>query len=113
MSWPPLWGYYYWAFIHASGASFRGKVLDETTMNAIKSFLKVLCELLPCPGCRLHCMQYTGSILPSFNQGEEYWLYGIEFHNAVNKRTNKLIVTVPDREIREPQHLPRAIDYIV
>lgn len=97
MGWPPMWGYYFWFYIHASAFSLKDQgALTEEDSRQIKIFFDCLCYLLPCPACRYHCIAYTGKDLPDFKSGEQYWQYTVRFHNDVNLRNEKVCFTVEE-----------------
>ena len=94
---PPLWGYLFWGVLHAIGMAFAVHFKDtpippELSEQLMQFFIR-LCKYLPCPGCRFHCTSHMTTFPPKFTTGEEVWKFTVDFHNAVNRRTNKLEVT--------------------
>lgn len=98
MAWPPAWGFIYWRFIHSSAMAYRGKEIPTHVSNKIEIFFKIMCQILPCPGCRLHCISHTMSTPPVFKNGGEFWEYMVNFHNSVNVRTDKLEISSLEAE---------------
>ena len=45
----------------------------------------LFCKMLPCPGCRWHALMY----IQAHPLGDDFWLYTVEFHNAVNERDDQ------------------------
>lgn len=94
---PPLWGPLFWNFLHASGQAYEIKFGDSALPDDYQSNLKkamvLLCGYLPCGACTIHCTQYTLEHPPTFSTGRDWWTYGVDFHNSVNKRTRKLEYT--------------------
>ncbi len=100
---PPLWGYLFWFFVHASAKNIQKQYEKATSIPAdmvehMRTFLLRLCRYLPCPGCRIHCGQYVQVHHPTFQYAAEFWNYTVQFHNAVNERNKKLSVTNEEAE---------------
>jgi len=94
---PPMFGPIYWFLIHVMAKMNHG-VLSPELADTIMSFMIRLCKYLPCPGCRLHCSNHVRLNVPKFTTSEEFWKYTVDFHNAVNIRTNKLQFTYEEAE---------------
>lgn len=96
MAWPPAWGYLFWHLLHSIAQAFRvhhpDKIPPELA-EALYNFICTVCRYLPCPHCRGHCIAYTHQIPPRFTRGDEVHKYLIDFHNAVNTRNNKMVVS--------------------
>lgn len=98
---PPLWGYLFWALLHAIAKAFavhHPEAIPSELSEALFQFMVKLCRYLPCPGCRVHCMAYTQQRPPRFTCGLDVWTYFVDFHNAVNARTHKTTMTYDEAE---------------
>lgn len=98
---PSLWGMLYWSLLHAIGKAFAHHYPQEIPpelAEALFQFMTKLCTYLPCPGCRYHCLAYMNQQPPRFTRGVDVWTYFVDFHNAVNKRTNKISYTYEEAE---------------
>lgn len=98
---PPFWGHLFWSLNHAIGKYMHltyPDQLPEEISQAMVTFTTKLCRFLPCPACKTHCTIYVSQIQPKFTTGTEVWKYFIDFHNAVNTRTNKLTVTYEEAD---------------
>ena len=94
-----LWGFFFWFLLHASAKSFQDvEILSSVEIQKIHAFLTSLAQLLPCPDCRNHAMKYMQENNPVFKSGQDYIDYLFHFHNAVNKRTEKIELTEQEAE---------------
>jgi len=96
---PNLWGYMYWFMLHCAGMHWRSKVtltIDEAAM--LKRFLEIMCRLLICPPCSLHCQMYVMRNPPIFATGHDFYKYLIDFHNTVNQKKPDPSVTLTYEE---------------
>lgn len=87
--------------MHAIGKAFavhHPESIPPELSEALYQFMVQLCKYLPCPGCRFHCLAHTGQVPPRFTKGTDVWTYFVDFHNAVNKRTNKVLVSYEEAE---------------
>lgn len=94
--WPALWGFWYWSLIHCGTFNLKNRFPNQLPVEyqtAVENFFNHLCMYLPCPGCTIHCMRNFHANPPLFTNGTEAWVTMIDFHNSVNKRTNKLELT--------------------
>lgn len=101
MSWPSLWGKWFWSLLHALAKAFavhHPDALPPELAEALFRFLSALCKYLPCPGCRFHCLAHTNQVPPRFARGTDVWTYFVDFHNAVNQRTHKVLVSSSEAE---------------
>lgn len=87
---PSHWGPLWWPHIHSVGMTFKESRTEDEEIYA--SYFRGLPATLPCPGCRLHCIEYLTSHPPpvSGNAGTDaLWKWTVDFHNAVNSRKEK------------------------
>lgn len=61
-------------------------------MYPFATFLKLMCANLPCGGCTIHALMYLNDHPIEEHQNNELE-YTFDFHNTVNKRTSKLVLT--------------------
>ena len=89
---PPMWGSSYWKVIHLTCLSYpmQPKQKDKTQ---IKIFLESICNVLPCPACRFHANQFILKYKPRVQNRISLLYWSFDFHNEVNKRTNKLVLS--------------------
>jgi hypothetical protein len=98
MGWPPGWGFIYWGYFHASAMSYRGKNFTPVESKNITTYQTLTFQMLPCPACRFHALSYVSKHPMNFKTGDEFWVYMVDFHNAVNQRTKKLQVSYVEAE---------------
>lgn len=117
-----VWGMPTWVFLHTLLAKIpENQYVAVDVLNQVKS----ICSVLPCPDCAAHATAYMAKIDPKHVQTKEQFkhvLWG--FHNFVNKRTNKPIVSIDSiriydtlsfpfiynvflREFLKPQNIPK------
>lgn len=94
MSWPPAWGPLYWKALHSIALRYCDVCnLTEVDSATIGRFCHQYCSVLPCIGCRLHALQFIRANPPKFKTGLEFWVYTVKFHNSVNTRLNRRVVS--------------------
>ena len=102
MSYPGLWGYLAWGFIHSSAKSIAIRYKDQDLPGKIaghaQGYMKRMCGYLSCGACKIHCNLNMAQFPPIFNTPDDYWLYTVAFHNRVNERTGKIQVSVAESE---------------
>lgn len=94
---PTIIGPGYWNNIHLLGKL----AVDDRSKNLFKTYMFWLAENFPCDRCRVHIRSYLeDNPLSKFyriynSQGIDigYFSYTVIFHNAVNARINKQIVS--------------------
>lgn len=89
---PPIWGNVYWKVIHFTCFSFPNEP-TESDKNTLKVFLETIVDLLPCPGCRKHAKTYITNNKPNLNSRLPILFWSFDFHNDVNKRTGKRVLS--------------------
>jgi hypothetical protein len=96
---PGFWGFLFWKLLHCSAKSFPAGELSADGRIMINAFLPLLCRYLPCPNCRYHCTLYVKEAATRpINTGDDYWRYTVDFHNAVNLRTDKTTLSYDQAE---------------
>jgi hypothetical protein len=89
MSPPEVWGPPIWTFLHT-----LAEKVNEDEFPKIKlmlfSYIKRICNFLPCPECSSHAYQFLARInINSIKTKYEFKNMLYVFHNAVNKRKRK------------------------
>jgi hypothetical protein len=99
-----IWARIYWLFLHASGYVYKLQNREFTSeeKQGIKSFLSVWCQFLHCGICINHCETYMNEAklesIDSWVQTDDFWKFGVEFHNEVNRTTKKPELSLEDAE---------------
>jgi hypothetical protein len=100
MAYPGYWGPMLWDHIHISALS-----LDEldhipnTTFHAFEMFFRKISLFLPCAGCKHHFKLYIDKYPPDFQCADDVWIYGVNAHNAVNSRLNRLEISPDEAKV--------------
>lgn len=90
---PCLWGSAQWFILHLVSFNYPENPTPEDKQN-MYAYLTSLGDILPCPECKEHykenVLSNNSSLLQSLNSRDEFskWMY--DFHNLVNKQTNKV-----------------------
>lgn len=88
----------YWSIIHRIASKARTMEEQEAVVREIRR----LSKLFPCPACREHWAQYMRDYPPENSIGEGFdgtsaiFEYTWKFHNAVNLRTGKCVLSWRD-----------------
>jgi hypothetical protein len=84
-----FWGQPTWFFLH----TFAEKINSEYYLKhkqSVISLIKMICENLPCPHCRMHATQYMHKVNANSVQTKERLIsMFIHFHNEVSQRLGK------------------------
>ena len=89
------WGRYTWVLFHL----IAGKIKNEhfaQEINNIKKIIYDICRHLPCPHCRGHAIKHLSQSTEfrKINSKETLKMFLFNFHNIVNKQTNRKIYNV-------------------
>ena len=89
------WGPKFWRCLHLMAESFP---LEPTEYDKIRyrEWLSITLELLPCMECRKHANQYMQENPINFKTREEFAMYVYNFHNEVNRRLGKPIISMDE-----------------
>lgn len=83
---PPVWGPVFWQTIH---------ILTITThLTLAPEVITTLCLSLPCPSCSVHAREYLEKHPINANSRDELIDWAITFHNAVNTRLEKPVLSI-------------------
>jgi len=92
MSLKQLWGNSCWYLFHT--LAFKLKYDDANLIQDIINNIKYVCRNLPCPECSEHAVRTLSLLNVSLIKTREALItILLQFHNSVNKRTNKLEFT--------------------
>lgn len=88
-----FWGTPTWFLFHSLAEKVNETKYEKHYM-VMWNFIKEICGALPCPFCRTHAVNYTNSIpVTSINTKEKLITVLFNFHNDVNLRTGKVLVS--------------------
>ena len=91
------WGPRLWRFLHALSFAFPEKPTPEQ-VDAFHKLLDALKVLIPCPECRNHYCEYLGGSPAPTNCGQNLREWLVNFHNDVNVRLGKPVVSLAEAE---------------
>jgi hypothetical protein len=99
------WSHPTWFLIHFIAANIPQKISQDDAVS-FKAFIVCLRYLLPCPECRKHMNEYieTTDIDPYLKRRNDIFLWTVNFHNDVNKRLMKEVVSAED--VFDLYHIP-------
>jgi len=83
---PMLWGPTYWFVLHHAA---------KQNPNDFDVFLENFVDILPCPGCTKHAKKFLAQ-MPFRLDGNEAFSYTCLFHNTVNERQKKLVLSLEE-----------------
>lgn len=89
------WGPRLWRFLHACTFAFPEKPTPEQT-RAFKQLLEALQIILPCPECKVHFGAHLTECPVEATCGSILQKWLVDFHNKVNTRLNKPVMTLVD-----------------
>lgn len=88
-----FWGTPTWFLFHSLAEKVNETKYEKHYM-VMWNFIKEICGALPCPFCRTHAVNYTNGIpVTSINTKEKLITVLFNFHNDVNLRTGKVLVS--------------------
>ena len=89
--WTQFFGPSTWRALHAITFTFPENP-TEKQKKEYKDFVESLSKVLPCPHCSLHMMDYIKKHPVDVSSQSAFSRWGVDFHNAVNKRLDKPIM---------------------
>lgn len=99
---PPYWGPTFWFCLHASSRTYADdEAIPAEAQERLTEFYQLLCRVLPCPGCGVHCAQHMSKRPPRFTTGQEYFRFMVDFHNRVNETAHSPRSTVTYAEAHD------------
>jgi len=104
------WGSITWILLHTLAEKIKEDCFVKHRDYLIGLVPKI-CMVLPCPSCSAHCTQYVKKIrMQNIKTKGDYITFLNQFHNTVNQRLRKPMVTL--RECREKYQKARLIKII-
>lgn len=93
-----LWGEPTWFLFHTLAEKIKEEYFIKLK-NELVSFIKQICNNLPCPDCAEHATRYINGVnFSSINNKEQLKVFFFNFHNEVNRRKEYDIFKFPDIE---------------
>ena len=96
---PKVWGPSFWFTLH-NGASKYPISASPIAQERMKGFILGIPEMLPCAACKVHATNYIEKNMDNLDEivsgRESLFKFFNHFHNMVNKRYNKPIVSVEE-----------------
>jgi hypothetical protein len=92
---PEVFGPAFWFTLH-NGTVHLPQILSPISANRIKGFLKGVPEMVPCTDCSEHARAFIEanmSRIDNIQKGEDAFRLTVDFHNYVNTRLNKPIMS--------------------
>jgi hypothetical protein len=89
---PSVWGPKRWRKGHLLAIRYAAVPTECERAQAFMDFWTLI-HNLPCSECRKHATQYARRYPPDFSSSRGYQLWFWRFHNAVNRRLKKKIVS--------------------
>ena len=101
MSTKQEWGNACWHLIHS--LSFKMKNDDKSLIQELMNLLYNVCLNLPCPECSEHAKETFAHAKrngASVNNIQDFQVFWWKFHNLVNQRTRKEMVSFDDAKAK-------------
>lgn len=96
---PNVWGPAFWFTLH-NGSSRYPKNASPITIEKMKGYIMGIPVMLPCEKCKVHAtnhiMQNKDKLDQICSGQDTLFAFFVDFHNIVNKRYNKPIVSVEE-----------------
>lgn len=87
-----VWGPKAWKWLHVQAINYSNNPTRKDKMIMFKLFWSFILTL-PCPECRVHAMKYISAHPPDFSSSISFQTWAWRFHNAVNHRIGKPIMS--------------------
>lgn len=96
---PKVWGPAFWFTLHTGAAKYP-KIASPIIADKMKSYIIGIPTMLPCVVCQTHATNHIEKNKCKLDEicsgREKLFKFFVEFHNIVNKRYNKPIISVED-----------------
>lgn len=92
---PGMFGTYIWNTFHIISFNYPHSPSDKDEEN-MRNFIYYMCLHLPCMACRYHALKYITTNPPTTQNQLSLIRYFIDFHNAVNLRLGKTVLSYRD-----------------
>ena len=86
------WGPIGWAWLHTEAINYPAAPSHRDRVEAYRRFWSFI-KTLPCFECRTHSIEYIRAHPPNFVGTESYQDWAWRFHNAVNYRLKKPLMS--------------------
>ena len=95
------WGKHLWAFLHTmSICDLNVNEANLRTQKPLITNIKWLANSIPCDTCKSHFVQNLHSLdALDLNESNVLFNWTVDFHNNVNEKLNKPIITYKEAEI--------------
>jgi hypothetical protein len=94
---PKIWGPHYWNTFHFIAATYDIKP-NPSIKSTMKNFIQSIPVFLPCKECQDHAFEYIKSqdLDKVVSSRMDLFTFFFNFHNVVNKRLNKPLMSMED-----------------
>jgi hypothetical protein len=90
-----VWGPLGWAWLHRQAIDFPAAPAPPEQAAAFIRFWAFV-QTLPCAECRVHATRYAREFPPDFSGSAGYQTWAWHFHNAVNRRLGKPLMSAEE-----------------
>lgn len=101
------WGPRAWYWLHTSAIYYPAHPTAAAHSTMFARFWSFV-QNLPCPECRLHAIQYAREYPPDFSGTDRFQTWAWRFHNAVNHRLGKPLLSAEEYRQAYAEELGRA-----
>jgi hypothetical protein len=89
------WGPRGWAWLHTQAINYSAHPSKADQMAMFARFWSFI-QTLPCQECRIHATNYAREYPPDFSGSAGFQTWAWRFHNAVNYRLGKPLMTAEE-----------------
>lgn len=89
------WGPRHWHRLHMTAIHYPIQPTEKERETTFKTFWSFI-QQLPCPECRQHTIAYLRNHPLNLTNSQQFQTWAWQFHNAVNKRLSKPIMTADE-----------------
>jgi hypothetical protein len=94
---PTVWGPIAWDWLHKLAINYSDKPAKKDMTDIIFMFWNFIYGI-PCITCRAHAYAYTQKVPPVFHNSIVFQNWVMKFHNTVNIRLGKPVVSMDEYE---------------
>jgi len=94
---PAVWGPIAWDWLHKLAINYSDRPTKKDVKDIIFMFWNFIYGI-PCITCRAHAYAYTQKVPPVFNNSIMFQNWALTFHNTVNHRLGKPILSIDEYE---------------
>lgn len=106
-----LWGQSTWFLFHTLAEKIKDEEFNTIKLELIEC-IKNISSNLPCPSCREHATKLLA--IQNYDQiktKEDFKKFIFDFHNVVNKNSNKKIESIEILDKYKLANLPNIVNY--